>query len=101
MSDAPPKSAIELAMERLDRKDAELGSDTAALTEEQKIAIAEVRRTCEARTAERRILHESALATTFEPEARQEIERELRRELERFGETRDRKIAEIRGESSA
>ena len=59
--------------------------DVDSLTEEQKLAIAEARRTCEARTAECRILHESALATTFEPEARQEIERELRRELERFG----------------
>lgn len=101
MSDAPPKSALELAMERLSRQDAESGDEVTPLTDAQKAAIAEARQVCEARTAERRIMHQSTLATTFEPEARAELDRELRRDLERFQESRDRKIAEIRKGSAS
>ena len=100
MSDTPPKSAIELAMERLDRKDAEAGTQVTELTDEQREQIAEVRRICEAKTAERRMLRDSTLAGTFEPEARQELERECRADLERFANSRDRKIEEIRGRSA-
>jgi len=87
-------------MERLSRKDAASGTELAALSDAQKAAIAEARQVCEARTAERRIMHQSALATTFEPEARAELDRQLRRDLERFAETCDRKIAEIRNAAS-
>jgi hypothetical protein len=45
-------------------------------------------------------MHQSALATTFEPEARAELDRQLRRDLERFADTCDRKIAEIRNAAS-
>ncbi len=56
--DAPLKSAYELAMERLQDRDREQGLEEAApLTDEQKEAIAELRRQAEAKLAELEILH--------------------------------------------
>jgi hypothetical protein len=95
MSDAP-KSALELVMERLRKKDAEAGVQERPLTEEQRAAIAEARSVYEARVAERRIMHQSALATTFDPAERQLREEELRRDMERFESERDAKIRNIR-----
>jgi hypothetical protein len=96
MSDEAPKSALELAMERLRRKDAEQGVEAAPLTAGQKAAIAEARRVAEARLAEREILHRSKLRTTAEPEAREQLEEEYRRDRERTVSERDRKIEEVR-----
>ena len=95
MSDAPPKSAIELAMEKLAKQDAEAGTESRALTPEQKEAIAWARQDYEARTAECRILHDSTVATVSEPEARSEIEAHYRRDLARLAGDRDRKIEKI------
>ena len=96
MSDTPPKSAVELTLEKLKRQDAQAGVETIPLTETQAEAIAEVRRNYEAQTAECHILHQSALAGTFEPEARQEVEANFRRDLARFANDRDKKIDRIR-----
>ncbi len=96
MADGAPKSAFELAMEKLRRQDEATGVETVALNDVQREAIAEVRRAYEAQVAECRILHESALATTVEPAARQELEANHRRDLGRFATDRDRKIARIR-----
>jgi hypothetical protein len=52
-----PKSAIELAMERLRKEDAEVEVTTRKLTDEEKAAIAEVRSPYDSRTAEQEILH--------------------------------------------
>jgi hypothetical protein len=94
MSD--PKSAYELAMERLKRKDAEAGIQEQPLTDEQRKAIAEVRSVYESRVAERRIMHQSTMLTTFDPAAVAEREAEFRRDLERFASDRDAKIKRIR-----
>ena len=59
MSDEAPKSALELAMERLKKKDADAGVVEHKLTGEQKAAIAEARSVHEARVAELQILHRS------------------------------------------
>ncbi len=83
-------------MERLQRKDADSGVESAPLTEAQKEAIGEARNVCEARTAERRILHESALMTAVEPEARAELEHQYRRDLARYQQDRGRKITAVR-----
>ena len=96
MPDQAPKSALELAMERLRKKDAEAGRVEAPLTDDQKAAIAEARNYCEAKLAEVRILHQSKLATTFEPEARAQREEEFRRDAQRLTDERDRRIARIR-----
>jgi hypothetical protein len=96
MPDQAPKSALELAMERLRKKDAEAGLVEAPLTDDQKAAIAEARNYCEAKLAEVRILHQSKLASTFEPEARAQREEEFRRDAQRLTDERDRRIARIR-----
>jgi hypothetical protein len=95
MTDAP-KSAIELVMERLRKKDAEAGITEKPLTDDQRAAIAEARSVHEARVAERKILHESAIRVTFDPAERQALEDALRRDLERFESDRDAKIRKIR-----
>ena len=96
MTNVPPKSAIELAMERLEREDAEAGINTPSLTNQQISAIADAKRSYEAQVAECRILHESAMLTTFEPNARAELEANYRRDLSRAASDRDSKIEKIR-----
>ena len=91
-----PKSAVELAMERLRKKDEMEGSLERPVTEEQKSAIAEIRRTYQAKLAECEIVHASDLARTFDPEARQVLEDRYRRERERLVGERERKIEQVR-----
>src|SRR3954467_10811210 len=95
MTDAP-KSALELVMERLRKKDAETGVEDTPLTDQQRAAIAEARSVYDARVAERRIMHQATLATTFDPEARAQREEELRRDLDRFQSDREAKVRKIR-----
>jgi hypothetical protein len=96
MPDQAPKSALELAMERLRKKDAEAGIVDTPLTDEQKAAIADARNFCEAKLAELNILHQSKLARTIEPDARVLLEDEYRRDAQRLTDDRDRRIAKIR-----
>jgi hypothetical protein len=98
LTDEAPKSAYELAMERLRRKDREEGVEERPLTDEQRASIAEARRVAEARLAEREILHQAALRRTADPEAAATLEEEHRRDRERIASDRDRKIREIRGD---
>ena len=95
MSNESPKTAVELAMEKLARQDESEGTESRSLTEDQKTAIAEARRDCEARTAECHILHEASGPSTLEPEARRELESNYQRDLARLVNDRDRKIQEI------
>ena len=95
MSDAP-KSALELVMERLRKKDAEAGITETPLTDAQRAAIADARSVYDARAAERRIMHRSAVVKTVDPEERQALDDALRRDLERFESDRDSKIRKIR-----
>ena len=97
MADGPPKSAFELAMEKLERQDEAAGVEAVALSGEQVAAIAEARSTYAARVAECEILLQSALAGTLEPAAREELQANNRRDLARFAADRDRQIARIRG----
>jgi hypothetical protein len=98
MSDAP-KSAYELAMERLKKKDAEAGFVEQKLTDEQKAAIAEARSVYDARVAERQILHRQKQLTTYEPAEVEKMDEEYRRDMDRFATDRDAKIRRIRGEA--
>ena len=98
MSDAAPKSAVELAMERLRRKDAESGLESRPLSAEQKAAIADARQWCEAKLAEREILHRSTMAGVFDPGERARLEEEYRRDRDRYISDRDRKIEHARGQ---
>jgi hypothetical protein len=98
MSDAP-KSAYELAMERLKKKDAEAGVVEQKLTDEQKAAIAEARSIYEARVAERQILHREKQLTTFDPAEVEKMDEEYRRDMGRFASDRDARIRRIREET--
>jgi len=97
MSDEP-KSALELALERLKQKDADAGIEQKALTDEQREAIMEARNLYEARVAERRIMHQSQIAAVFDPQELELHREHLLRDLAQFESDRDAKIRKIRGE---
>jgi hypothetical protein len=90
------KSAFELAMERLQKKDEAAGIVNRPLTDAEKTAIAEVRNYYEAKIAEQQVLYESHVKKVTDPAAREALDSEWRRERERFIEDRDRKIDKIR-----
>ena len=96
MGDGAPKSAYELAMEKLKQQDEAAGVEAVELTPAQIEAIAEARKTYEARVAECRILHQSALAGAVDVQALQEIEANHRRDLARFARDRDKRIERVR-----
>jgi hypothetical protein len=94
--DDAPKTAYELILERLRKKDREAGIEERPVTEEQKARIAELRRVYEARLAEREILHQSERRKAADLEALDKVEEEYRRDRERIASERDRKIDEAR-----
>ena len=96
--DAGPKSSLELAMERLRKKDAEEGVTTRPLTDQQKRDIAEVRSLYDSKIAEQDILKQSAMKSLFgaDPAALEEVDRRFRRERERLVSERDAKVEKIR-----
>jgi len=96
MSDNAPKSAYELAMERLRKKDQEEGITVVPLTDQQRTQIAEVRSFYDAKIAEQTVLHESAMRRTFDPAERDTLLEQHRREVEHFTSARDAKIEKIR-----
>jgi hypothetical protein len=96
MTDEAPKSSLELAMERLRQKDADEGVSERPLTDDQKNEIAEVRKTYAARLAQEEILFKSKVQGLFEYEARQTLQENYRRDVERLNHERDRKIEKIR-----
>lgn len=95
--DEAPKSAYELAMERLKKKDADEGVAERALSEEQRAEIAGIRQSYAAKLAQEDILHKSAVSATFDPEERQKLAENYRRDVERLTYERDRKIEKVRG----
>ena len=94
--DGAPKSAYELAMERLKKKDAEAGIEHTPATDEQKVSIAEIRNFYEAKLAEIDILHAGALQRLLDPGERLEREEHYRRDRERLTSERDSKIEKVR-----
>lgn len=97
MTDEKPlKSSLELAMERLAKKDADAGIESKPLTDAQKAAIAEARNFYEAKIAELEVLHQSKIRATFEPDERETLDQQYRRERERLTTARDNKVATLR-----
>jgi hypothetical protein len=94
--DEAPKSAIELAMERLRKKDADAGVSDKPLSDEQRKEISEIRTVYEAKSAEREILHQADKRKVRDQEALDQLELEYRRDRERLASERDRKIEEVR-----
>ena len=101
MAGEGPKSAYELAMERLRQKDKEASVEDRPLSEEQKAAIAEVRQFFTAKSAELDILHRAAIAGAKSHEEIEHLNDNLRRDKERLAGDRDRKIAQIRSPQSS
>jgi hypothetical protein len=95
--DKPLKSSLELAMERMAKKDAEAGITSKPLTDAQKAAIAETRNFYEAKLAELEVLHQSKINGTFDPAERDTLDQQYRREREHLTTERDNKIARQRG----
>ncbi|HEV3139874.1 MAG TPA: hypothetical protein VGY57_05135 [Vicinamibacterales bacterium] len=97
MSDEKPlKSSLELAMERLKKKDAEEGVQSRPLTDAQKTEIAEARNFYDSKIAEQEVLHQSKMRASVDPAERDALEQGYRRERERLTSERDAKIARIR-----
>jgi hypothetical protein len=94
--DGAPKSAYELAMERLRKKDAEAGVERQPVTDAQKAAIAEIRSVYEAKLAELDVMHQSKMRASVDPNARATLEEEFRRERERLTAERDAKVEKAR-----
>lgn len=90
------KSRLELAMERLRRQDEAEGVDQTPLTDEQRTAITEIRNFYDAKLAEAEVLHHGKLRTTWDPEARELLEANYRRDRERLMSERDNKIDKAR-----
>ena len=96
MTNDAPKTAYELAMERLRQKDQEGGRVERPLTDEQKAAIAEARRVYDAKVAEREILHRDAVRKATTHEEVQTLNEQLTRDRDRYVRERDQRIADIR-----
>jgi hypothetical protein len=96
VSDDAPKSAFELAMERLRRKDQEDGVQERPLTDDQRARIADTRSLYQARIAELEILAGSDRTKATTQEELDAVEERYRSERERLARERDRKIEEIR-----
>jgi hypothetical protein len=96
MAEGGPKTALEIAMERLRSKDAAAGIAHKPLSDEQKARIAEIRNFYQAKLAELEVLHQGALRTLADPAERAEREADYRRERERLATERDAKIERAR-----
>ncbi len=97
MSDDTPKSAIELAMARFKKQDADQGVSERTLTDEQKTEIAEVRKMSAAKLAQEEILFKAKMQGLMDSEARQGVQDHYRRDVERITHERDRNNEKIRG----
>ena len=96
MTDKPLKSSLELAMERLKKKDAEDGVESKPLTDAQRADIAEARNFYEAKLAEQEVLYQSQRRAITDLPALETLEQQYRRERERLTTERDAKIARLR-----
>jgi hypothetical protein len=94
--DSAPKSAYELAMERLRKKDAEAGIEQKPATEAQKAAINEIRSFYDAKLAEVELLHQNAMRSIFDPAEGAARDQDYRRDRERLANERDAKIEKVR-----
>ena len=100
MSDEAPKSAYELAMARLKKKDADDGTVDAPLTDAQRAAIADIRQVYAARRAQAEIMLTAERAGAHDVETLTRLNEEFRRDTDRMARELDEKIAAIRrGES--
>lgn len=96
MAEGGPKSAYELAMERLRKADEAAGVERKPVTEAQKAAIAEIRNFYEAKIAELTVLHEGRMRAIEDPGERETAALAFRHDCERLNGERDAKIEKAR-----
>ena len=98
MTDDEPKSAYELAMERLRKQDKDAGrKEPAPLSAKQKQEIAAIRKDAEAKLAQLEIMRQSHLAKAMaDPDEQAKIEENSLRDRRRIEDDRDGKIARVR-----
>jgi hypothetical protein len=96
MPDDAPKSAFDLAMERLRQKDREAGVVEQPTTDAQRARIAEIRALYEAKLAELAILSRPSASEVEDEEALESLEDKYQAERERLQQERESKIAEVR-----
>ena len=90
------KSAYELAMERLEKTDADEGVERRPITDAQKVAIAEIRNFYESKLAEVEVLHQGRMRNSVDPAERATSEEQYHRDRERLTTERDAKIDKAR-----
>ena len=95
-----PKTAYQLAMERLHKKDVESGLERRELTAQDKAAIAEIRNIYQAKIADVELRHQGRAPLVADPAERDLLDAEYRRDRERLTDERERKIERIRGGQS-
>ena len=98
MPDDEPKTAYELILERLKKKDHDEGVEERPVSDDQRARFAELRNVAKAKLAEREIFFNQARRKAADPEALAALEEEYRRDRERIQSERDRKIELVRGE---
>ncbi len=98
--DDAPKTAIELAMARLKKQDADAGSVEIPLNDAQKAEITEVRQMYAARRAQAEIMHKASLASAVDVEGLARLHDEFRRDTDRMQRELDEKVAAIRRRSA-
>jgi hypothetical protein len=91
-----PKSAYDLAMERLGAADRESGVKEIVLSDAQKKAIAEARSVAASRLAEQEILFRDVMKKNADPAERDKAEEEYRIDRQRIADDCDRAIEAIR-----
>ncbi len=96
MQDEEPKSAFELAMERLRRQDRSEGRSERALSDQQRSQLAETRRFYEAKLAELEILQQSSRRKAKDEADLETTDKQYSEERERLVRERDAKLESIR-----
>jgi hypothetical protein len=91
-----PRSAYEIAMERLRQQDARDGVDNQPRTDEQKAAIAEINSLYDARIAQAEVMYRSAVVSILDETARARVDEEYQRDRARLQSERDAKLEKIR-----
>lgn len=91
--DDAPKSAIEIAMEKLRARE---GFEEKTLTDDQKAEIADIRSRYRAKIAEAEIHQQSKLGAVTTLEELEALRGELAREKNRLTSEMERKVAEVR-----
>jgi hypothetical protein len=95
--ETPPKSAYELAMERLTAQDRAAGIEKRPLTDEQKKRIAELRQKAKASLAELEILRDQSIAEALgDPEKLAEINEHYAIDRARIESRREDDVARIK-----